>query len=310
VTVLQSAPNSVINSAAVSGGGETNTTNNTATDPTNIISLPGLPNTSGTVMPETHRAMWLELLGLVAGFGALAVATGRLNGTRVRFRQRRRPAFGALPVAIGLVVCALWVSPSMAQPATSLPPSTAVAREVPAGSVLIGTAVVSESKPDPPTVQETFHRAAGPITPTRLRIPTIGVDAPVAGVGVLRDGSMGVPDTLWVSGWLTSGSRPGEAGKSVIAGHRGVGAPALFSHLEDVKPGDRIHVSDPGGGELVYEVTRVALLDLSFASQVEVFGPTSQQQLVLITCFGQYSRASGTYDHRLAVFSRIVSPNA
>jgi LPXTG-site transpeptidase (sortase) family protein len=95
----------------------------------------------------------------------------------------------------------------------------------------------------------------------------------------------------------------------VIAGHRGIGTPALFSHLEDVQPGDKIHVSDASRGELVYEVTRVASLDLTVASEVQVFGRTSQQQLVLITCFGQYLRTSRTYDHRLVVFSRLLPPN-
>jgi LPXTG-site transpeptidase (sortase) family protein len=312
VNVLQSAPSSVINTATVSGGGETNTSNNTAVDPTNIISLPGLPNTSSFPIAGDTSNAWLPVLGLTAGIGALAMAGRGLRSTRVRFRhRRRRSGVSGMPVVLGLVVCAQWVSPAMPHPApSSMSASPTVAAEVPDGAVLIGTTVVSEAKPAPPPVQQTFHGAAGPITPARLRIPSIGVDASVAEVGVLRDGSMAVPDNLWVSGWLSTGARPGQAGSSVIAGHRGVGSPALFSHLEDVKPGDRVHVSDAGGGEVVYEVTRVALLDLSFASQLEVFGPTSQKQLVLITCFGQYLRSSRTYDHRLAVFSRIVSPGA
>jgi LPXTG-site transpeptidase (sortase) family protein len=217
-------------------------------------------------------------------------------------------------VSLGLVVCALWVNPSVAQPVTGSMPASATSSSVPteagAGTVLIGTTLVSEAKPAPPPVEETFHAAAGPITPARLRIPSIGVDAPVGKVGLLRDGSMGVPDNLWVSGWLSSSARPGQAGSSVIAGHRGIGTPGLFSRLEDVRPNDRVHVSDAGGGELVYEVTRVASLDLSVASQIEVFGRTSQQQLVLVTCIGQYSRTSRTYDHRLVVFSRLLQPSA
>jgi hypothetical protein len=39
---------------------------------------------------------------------------------------------------------------------------------------------------------------------------------------------------------------------------------------------------------------------------MQVFGPTTQQQLVLITCFGRYSNATRTYDHRLVVFSRLL----
>ena len=170
-----------------------------------------------------------------------------------------------------------------------------------AGGTLVTTA------PPAQIAAPSFHLATGPITPSRLKIPSIGVDAVVDRAGILPDGSMGVPNSLWTSSWLSTGPRPGQAGSSVIAGHRGIGTPALFSHLENVHEGDRIYVSDATGGELLYAVTRVASLDLSAATQFEVFGPTTQQQLVLVTCFGAYSRSTHTYDHRLVVFSRLVT---
>ena len=89
-------------------------------------------------------------------------------------------------------------------------------------------------------------------------------------------------------------------------GHGAAATVALSATDCVVRPGDRINVSDAGGGELLYQVTRVASLDLSMATQLQVFGPTGQQQLVLITCFGQYSRSTRTYDHRLVVFSRLL----
>jgi LPXTG-site transpeptidase (sortase) family protein len=307
----------------VSGGGETNATNDTASDPTNIISLPGLPNTSapviggeaaGVVIADAKPDSWLALFGVAAGIAGLAAMVRDMFRTRVRFRKRRRrSAFGATSLMVSLVVvCALADSPAIAPSVTSSTSASSAAfvGEAPPGTELIGTTVVSESKPAPPPVVETFHFASGPITPARLRIPSIGVDASVKRVGLQRDGSMGVPDNLWISGWLSSSARPGQAGSSVIAGHRGIGSPALFSHLEDLKQGDRIRVSDAGRGELVYEVTRVATLDLSVESEIQVFGRTSQQQLVLITCFGQYSRASRTYDQRLVVFSRLLPPGS
>jgi LPXTG-site transpeptidase (sortase) family protein len=254
----------------------------------------------------------MPVLGLMAAIGGLGLMARDLLGRQVRFRKRRRrPSFGAVAAMLCLAIGALALSPSMSHPAASSNDAIAtVTTNVPAGAELIGSTVVTEAKPAPPTpVEESFYSATGPITPSRLRIPSIGVDAPVSRVGLLRDGSMGVPDNLWISGWLASSARPGQAGSSVIAGHRGIGTPALFSHLEDVRPGDKIHVADGSRGELVYEVTRVASLDLTVASEVQVFGRTSQQQLVLITCFGQYLRTSRTYDHRLVVFSRLLPPN-
>jgi LPXTG-site transpeptidase (sortase) family protein len=119
---------------------------------------------------------------------------------------------------------------------------------------------------------------------------------------------MDVPDNLWTTAWLAGSALPGMPGSSVIAGHRGIGTPAIFSHLENVRPGDRIFISDTAGGQLIYEVTHVVSLDLSAATQVDVFGPTAQPQLVLITCFGKYSDGTGTYDHPWVVFGRLLPP--
>jgi LPXTG-site transpeptidase (sortase) family protein len=306
VTVLLTAANSVVNQAAVSGGGETNTANNVASDPTNIISLPGLPNTSEPSIRDAagpSNLLVLAVFGLIASVGVIATRV-----RWVRFRQRRRrPNLVAIPVLICLVVCGLTISSFAAPPAAVGSPAPVATQ---ATTELIASTVVSQSKPAPPPADESFHSAAGPITPARLRIPSIAVDAAVAGVGLFPDGSMAVPDNLWVSAWLSSGARPGQAGSTVIAGHRGISTPGLFGHLENVRPGDRIRVSDAVGGELVYQVTRVASLDLSTATQLEVFGPTTQQQLVLITCFGQYLRSTRTYDHRLVVFSRLLPAGA
>jgi LPXTG-site transpeptidase (sortase) family protein len=204
---------------------------------------------------------------------------------------------------MGLLAVALSVALVSLSPGELAPNSSTTVAGLAPGTQLIGSKVVTIAPPAAPRT-ETFNRVAGPITPSRLRIPTIGVDAPIGAVGLRSDGSMDVPNNLWTSSWLAAGPRPGQAGNAVIAAHRGVGTPALFSHLENVQPGDRIYVSDAAGNELVYEVTRVASLDLSASTQVAVFGPSTAQQLVLITCFGRYMAGPRTYDHRLVVFSR------
>ena len=59
VNVAANAPSSVTNTASVSGGGETNTANNTASDPTVVIvsdtTPPGAPGTLTATAPNgTH----------------------------------------------------------------------------------------------------------------------------------------------------------------------------------------------------------------------------------------------------------------
>jgi LPXTG-site transpeptidase (sortase) family protein len=321
VTVLSTSASALTNVATASGGGETNVANDTASDPTNIISLASLPNTSGAQLledapivgaPSVPSNGWWIAVGMLAGAAGLALAIVAASRRQVRFRPRRnRRGSGPTPAVIGAVVCALTVGQFVpVQRSASIAVATIAgpainADEVGARAGLVGPTNVARVAPATP-VAMTFHAALGAITPSRLQIPSIGVDAAVAGVGLMPDGSMGVPGDLWTSTWLSSGARPGQPGSAVIAGHRGIGTQALFSHLENVRPGDQIRVSDASGGELVYQVTRVASMDLSVATQLQVFGPTNQQQLVLITCFGQYSRSTRTYDRRLVVFSRLL----
>jgi LPXTG-site transpeptidase (sortase) family protein len=216
-------------------------------------------------------------------------------------RRRRNPRL----LAIGLlaVVLSLAISPSTVGEVVPSPwsPGAAFAPV----TQLIGNEVVSVVRPAAPQA-ETFHRARSPITPARLRIPAIGVDTSIGAVGLRADGSMDAPDNLWTSSWLASGPQPGQAGTAVIAGHRGIGSPALFSHLENLRPRDMIYVIDAAGHQLIYAVTQVASLDLSLSTQVAVFGPTSGRHLVLITCFGSYIPSARSYDHRLVVFSKLL----
>ena len=299
---------SILNTVIVLGGGyvDVNLTNDVAS--VGLVAklpilpgLPGLPNTAGAPLPDAPdmaRAIAVATLAVVAGLGVLFLAgtarrprharAGRRRSRSADHQSSERVAVGLLAVALSLALSSF----SIGEPASVPSPGTQV----------IGGKVVSVDAPPAPKA-EIVHQVAGAIFPSRLRIPSIGVDAAISAVGLRPDGSMDAPDNLWTSSWLATGPRPGQAGNAVIAGHRGVGTPALFSHFEKVQPGDRIYVSDGAGGELIYVVTRVASLDLSTSTQVAVFAPTATQHLVLVTCFGKYVESARTYDHRLVVFS-------
>jgi LPXTG-site transpeptidase (sortase) family protein len=311
----------IVNTVTTVGGSyfDPNLSNNVSSAAMVATALPGLPNTSSPdsagggllpAAPQEIKGLLLAFLTLMGGLGVINVTGLARPRTRTRFGVRRsrasrhnrsgRLATGLLAGLLGIVV--------MSMSAIELSPSTSPAVAAPPpGTQLIGGTAVVVNPPAAPPAEETFRAAAGPITPSRLRIPALGVDAWVGAVGLRKDGSMDVPDNLWTSSWLANGSRPGQVGNTVIAGHRGVGTPALFSHLENVLPGDRIYVSDAAGNQLTYVVTRVAALDLSTSTQVAVFGPNTAQQLVLITCYGRYVQSARTYDHRLVVFSQALT---
>jgi LPXTG-site transpeptidase (sortase) family protein len=325
VVVTVKASGLIVNTVTVLGGAyfDPNLSNNISSASIDPPALPGLPNTSAPdgaadtpavasapAPPQVIKGLLLAILTVVAGLGVLSLAGVGRRRTRARFgRRRSRKQQDRSPgrVTVGLVAGLLSmaiISVSAGDLATNAAP-TATLGPV-AGTQLIGSAAVVMNPPPAPPA-ETFRTVTGSIVPSRLRIPAIGVDSWIGAVALRNDGSMNVPDNLWTSSWLASGPRPGQPGNAVIAGHRGVGTPALFSHLETVQAGDRIYVSDAAGNQLIYEVTRVASMDLSTSTQVAVFGPTSGQNLVLITCFGRYIPSARTYDHRLVVFSRPVS---
>src|SRR5688572_8435793 len=55
--------------------------------------------------------------------------------------------------------------------------------------------------------------------PTRLEIPSLGIDAAVQEVGITKKGTMGVPRGYDEAGWYKYGAAPGELGSAVLAGH-------------------------------------------------------------------------------------------
>jgi sortase A len=108
----------------------------------------------------------------------------------------------------------------------------------------------------------------------------------------LRRGPGHYPDT----------SAPGEAGNLAVAGHRTTyGAP--FYHLEELRPGDEVHVADRDRREWVYEVVeqRVVAPD-----ELWVIGPdplgTGAPTLTLTTCHPRFSAAQ-----RLVVFAELTT---
>jgi LPXTG-site transpeptidase (sortase) family protein len=308
----------IVNTVTTLPGGyfDPNLSNNVSSASLVADPLPGLPNTSapdGTAagpspaMPLKLKGLMASILTVAAMLSVLGAAGIGVRRTRARYGRRRsrvRRYQSPRLLIVGLVTALLSVA-LVSYPASELAPNAPpkVASIAAPGTQLIGSKTVVVTPPPAPPA-EVFHTVTGPITPSRLRVPALGIDAWIGAVGLRKDGSMDVPDNLWTSSWLANGPRPGQAGNAVIAGHRGVGSPALFSGLENLQPGDRIYVSDAAGNQRIYVVTGVAVLGLNPSTQLAVFGPTSSQQLVLITCYGRYIPSARTYDHRLVVFSR------
>jgi LPXTG-site transpeptidase (sortase) family protein len=145
------------------------------------------------------------------------------------------------------------------------------------------------------------------IIPARLRIPSIGVDAKVEKVGQTKDGAMDTPKNIWDVAWYEPGTKPGELGSAVIAGHLdGPHTQAIFWDLNKLKPGQRLFLDDGKGQELTFEVMESEAYPFDKAPLDKIFLTSGDIYLNLITCNGTFDYRSLNYDKRLVVYTKLV----
>lgn len=272
---------------------------NTSNDVSSAIitgtGLPGAPNGGmGRLFPSPARG------GAQGGGLLVGAAFAGVFGVLFLWRRSHRVAIAARLMALGTL---LTIAGSL--PSTSTPTAARIALPSPSGEGQTGG--YESIKPVIGERALTLYPAVGPVTPYRLRIPALQIDAVIEPVGVTRKGLMDVPRNLWDAAWLKTGVRPGALGQAVLDGHLdGVQGSALFADLHRLKPGDRIYVSDAGGGELTFVVTALQVEPLRGFPTLRVFGPASGRFLNLITCAGTFDPAGHTYDHRLVVFTQLA----
>ena len=144
-----------------------------------------------------------------------------------------------------------------------------------------------------------------PALPARLTIPSIGVDAMIESVGIDPDGAMDVPQDIENVAWFSLGSRPGEKGSAVFAGHYGYKGDrlAVFDNLYKLRKGDKVFTQDEKGIMVTYVVRETRRYDPK-ANAFDVFGPgDNKMHLNLITCEGDWSTTGKSYSTRLVVFT-------
>ena len=143
------------------------------------------------------------------------------------------------------------------------------------------------------------------VTPVRLKIPSINVDAPVEYTGLTSDGAMDVPKGPVDVAWFNLGPRPGENGSAVIAGHYDWknNIPAVFDNLHKLRKGDKIYIEDEKGANIVFVVREIQIYGKNEDAS-GVFGSSDgKAHLNLITCTGVWNKAKKTYSDRLIVFT-------
>lgn len=150
--------------------------------------------------------------------------------------------------------------------------------------------------------------ALPPSPPDRIRIRSIGVDAPLTGLRLTAGGALDVPpaERKNLAGWYESGTTPGETGTAIVAGHvDNAEGPAVFYDLGALKKGAVIEVDRRDGGVAVFSVDAVEVYDARAFPDAKVYGAARRPELRVITCGGGYSRSTG-YQGNVVVFAHLT----
>ena len=138
--------------------------------------------------------------------------------------------------------------------------------------------------------------------PRRVIVAKIGVNSSLQALGLLPDGSLESP-TLWQqAGWYDKGTRPGDTGPAVIAGHvDSVNGPAVFYRLRELTRGDQVEVIDAAGAALHFTVISVQSFAKDHFPTDAVYGPTALAEVKLVTCTGAFDASKRSYVDNLVV---------
>ncbi|MGW0733626.1 class F sortase [Streptomyces sp. NPDC002851] len=145
--------------------------------------------------------------------------------------------------------------------------------------------------------------------PLRMRIPSIGVDTDVIGLGLLPDGTLDVPPEgqTQLAGWYEGGTAPGAVGTAITAGHLdSATGPAIFYRLGAVQPGDTVEVDREDGRTAVFTVDTVELVPGDAFPDTKVYGQSDRPELRVITCGGVFRGAGFGYQGNTVVYARLT----
>lgn len=160
----------------------------------------------------------------------------------------------------------------------------------------VATRPGEDSRPSAPDVAAPVH----------VVIPELGVAGPVDGVGLTADGALEVPGDADAVGWYALGAAPGRDGPAVLVGHvdshRG---PGVFAHLIDAQDDDQITITHADGARTRWRIDRVEAHHKDTFPTDAVYGPTGEPQLRLITCGGEFDRASRSYTQNVIVYASL-----
>lgn len=179
------------------------------------------------------------------------------------------------------------------------PPAHAGATYIPPSITTVAPRLASDPKARP------LARSA----PVKIRIPRIGVNAPVMKLGRDADGTVQVPPLAEhnLTGWYRYGPSPGQRGPAVILGHvdstTGI---SVFYYLRNLHAGDTVSVTLADGKVAAFAVDGLQRVAKDAFPTASVYGKAGYPSLRLITCGGPFDQATGHYTDNVIVYAHLI----
>ena len=216
----------------------------------------------------------------------------------------------------GVTTVVLGLQPSVASSgpppgSTGITAPVAVGPTPPASADPTPTSPAPEAAPTAPP-SPAAQLALARSLPTRIVIPSIGVDSSLMQLGLKKDGTLEVPpfDKNAPAGWYRGSPTPGQIGPSVILGHVDTfkAGPVVFYRLSRVRPGSTVLVHRKDGHTAHFVIDRVENVPKKDFPRLEVYGNTDRPELRLITCGGEWNPRTHDYNDNTVVFAHLVAP--
>ena len=168
----------------------------------------------------------------------------------------------------------------------------------------------SPEAPAPPAPGTPAVDAPAVAAPVSVSIPTIDVTSDLMRLDLNDDGTVEVPplEPDDKAGWYQRGPAPGAVGPAVILGHvdSAEHGPGIFFDLGALEPGDEVEVARADGTVAVFAVDKVETHPKNAFPTIAVYGNTSDAQLRLITCGGDFDSGARSYEDNVIAFATMT----
>jgi len=219
--------------------------------------------------------------------------------------QRRTPSRIAVTAAVLALAGGSWLVHEGTR--TSAPPLPSASDALSVGGA------GGHAAPAPEHASPSAPPSPAPLpfsVPTRVRIPSLRVDAPVMRLGLDAADALQVPPSTDrnMAGWYQGSVTPGQRGSAVLAGHVDtLKGPAVFYNLGSLHKGNTVRITRADGRTAVFTVYGVEVYAKADFPTGRIYDDTPTPELRVITCGGGFSKATRSYLGNVVVYARLTS---